>query len=220
MVVRPLEGAVAEAALPRRQRRRIGARQLQGQRDPVASPAPVHRGLPDHGARDRLQQGVRLHPRRVLGAVRDPRRRARGAQGPARAARGRDDRRPPRRRRIHLRRGDGAARIARGQARPAALEAAVPGDLGPLRVADRRQQRRDDHDRAAGDRDGRRRVREARGSEHARLAGRLGLRQRRERRQLRDRARARRCARSSTTSPEAFPTAASSRPSCRAGRRR
>ena len=60
-----------------------------------------------------------------------------------------DDRAPPRRRRVHLRRGDGAARVARGQARPAALEAAVPGGRGPLRVADRRQQRRDDHDRPA-----------------------------------------------------------------------
>ena len=130
-------------------------------------------------------------------------------QGPARAARRRDDRRAPRRRRVHLRRGDGAARVARGQARPAALEAAVPGDLGPLRIPDRRQQRRDDHDRPAGDRDGRRRVREARRPEHARLTRRLGLRQRRERRQLRDRGRARRCARSSTTSPAASRTAAS-----------
>ena len=39
-----------------------------------------------------------------------------------------DDLRPPRRRRLRLRRGDGTARVARGQARPAALEAAVPGD--------------------------------------------------------------------------------------------
>ena len=54
------------------------------------------------------------------------------------AARRRDDRRAPRRRRVHLRRGDGAARVARGQARPAALEAAVPGDRRPLRVADAR----------------------------------------------------------------------------------
>ena len=177
VVVRPVEGAAAEAALPRRQRRRVGARQLQGQRDPLARPAPLHRGLPDHRARDRLQQGLRLHPRRVLGP------RTRSSSGaleelarPARVARRRDDRRPPRRRRLHLRRGDRAARVARGEARPAALEAAVPGDLGPLRVADGRQQRRDDHDGAAGDRDGRRRVREARRSEHARLARRLGLR--------------------------------------------
>ena len=137
--------------------------QLQGQRDPRARPAPLHRGLPDHGARDRLQQNVFVYIRGeysgpyeiLVGALEE-------LQRPARAARRRDDRRPPRRRRVHLRRGDGAARVARGQARPAALEAAVPGDLGPLRVADRRQQRRDDRDRAADHRDGRRRVREAR----------------------------------------------------------
>ena len=52
-------------------------------------------------------------------------------------------RRPPRRRRLHLRRGDGAARLARGQARQPAAEAAVPGDPGPLRRADADQQRRD-----------------------------------------------------------------------------
>ena len=34
--------------------------------------------------------------------------------------------RPPRRRRLHLRRGDRAARLARGQARQPAPEAAVP----------------------------------------------------------------------------------------------
>src|SRR3712207_7409346 len=37
--------------------------------------------------------------------------------------------RPSRCRRLYLRRGDGAARVARGEARPAALEAAVPGNL-------------------------------------------------------------------------------------------
>ena len=59
---------------------------------------------------------------------------------------------PPRRRRVHLRRGDRAARVARGQARPAADEAAVPGDRRPLRGADRGEQRRVDHDRDAGPR--------------------------------------------------------------------
>ena len=57
-------------------------------------------------------------------------------------------RRPPRRRRLHLRRGDGAARLARGQARQPAAEAAVPGDPGPLRRADADQQRRDALERA------------------------------------------------------------------------
>ena len=59
-----------------------------------------------------------------------------------------DDRPAPRCRRLHLRRGDRASRVARGQARPAALEAAVPGDRGALRLADADQQRRDDRHRA------------------------------------------------------------------------
>ena len=50
--------------------------------------------------------------------------------------------RPPRRRRLHLRRGDGAAGKPRGQEGPAAPEAAVPGQRRPLRRADHRQQRR------------------------------------------------------------------------------
>ncbi len=45
--------------------------------------------------------------------------------------------------RLHLRRGDGAARLARGQARQPAPQAAVPGDQGPVRRADPDQQRRD-----------------------------------------------------------------------------
>ena len=52
-------------------------------------------------------------------------------------------RRAPRRRRVHLRRGDGAARLARGQARQPAAEAAVPRQPGPLPGADADQQRRD-----------------------------------------------------------------------------
>ena len=176
VVVRPVEGSAAQAALPRDQRRRVGAGQLQGQRDPVARPASLHRGLPHHRTRHRLATCLRLHPRRVQRAVRDPRRRARGAEGPSGDQRRRDDRRAPRRRRLHLRRGDGPPRVARGQARPAALEAAVPRDLGPLRVPDGRQQRRDDRHRRARDLDGRRGVREARRPEHARLARRLALR--------------------------------------------
>ena len=45
-----------------------------------------------------------------------------------------------RRRRLHLRRGNRAARIARGQAGQAALQAAVPGQLRPVRQADHDQQ--------------------------------------------------------------------------------
>ena len=50
---------------------------------------------------------------------------------------------PPRLRRVHLRRGDGAARVARRQEGPAALQAAVPGELRPVRQADDDQQHRD-----------------------------------------------------------------------------
>ena len=46
-------------------------------------------------------------------------------------------------------RGDGAARVPRGQARPAAPAASVPGDPGSLRIADADQQRRDAGDAAA-----------------------------------------------------------------------
>ena len=45
-----------------------------------------------------------------------------------------------RRRRLHLRRGDGAAGVARGQAGQAALQAAVPGELRRVRRADHHQQ--------------------------------------------------------------------------------
>ena len=79
--LRPEAGRDPEAALPRRQRRRVGAGQLQGQRDPVARPPPLHRGLPDHRARGRVEGGLRLRPRRVHGPLRDPRRGAPGAGG-------------------------------------------------------------------------------------------------------------------------------------------
>jgi NADH-quinone oxidoreductase subunit F len=48
------------------------------------------------------------------------------------------------RRRLHLRRGDGAARLARGPARPAAAASAVPGDPRAVRLPDHGQQRRVD----------------------------------------------------------------------------
>ena len=56
---------------------------------------------------------------------------------------------PARRRRLHLRRGDGAVRVDRGQARRAAQQAAVPGRGRAVRQADRRQQRRDAGQRPA-----------------------------------------------------------------------
>ncbi len=52
------------------------------------------------------------------------------------------DRRARRRGRLHLRRGDGAAGLARGVPRPAPAAAAVPGRRRPLRLPDCDQQRR------------------------------------------------------------------------------
>ena len=57
--------------------------------------------------------------------------------------------RPPRRRRLHLRRGDGAAGEPGGQEGPAAPEAAVPGQRRPVRCADHGQQRGIDRGGAA-----------------------------------------------------------------------
>ena len=93
------------------------------------------------------QARLRLHPRRVHRPVRGARRRAGRAPRPPEILgdvtivvhRGAG--------RVHLRRGDRAARVARGQARPAAHEAAFPRDPGPRQVADGREQRRDDGDR-------------------------------------------------------------------------
>ena len=56
---------------------------------------------------------------------------------------------PPRGGRLHLRRGDRPARLARGQARQPAPEAAVPGQPGPLPGTDADQQRRDAVERPA-----------------------------------------------------------------------
>ena len=75
------------------------------------------------------------------------------AAGPLRRGR---DHRLPRRRRLHLRRGDGAARLARGPARPAAAAAAVPAGPGALQRPDPDQQRLHDRD-GAGDHRARRR---------------------------------------------------------------
>ena len=183
----PREGH-RQADVPRRQRGRVGAGDVQGPRDHVPRPAPADRGLPDHGARDRLDERLHLHPRRVPGRVRDP---ARGARPGARGgpARRRHGRAPPRRRCVHLRRGDRAARVARGEARAAALEAAVPGRSGPVRVAVADQQRGDDRDRAVDRRARRRGLREDRRRELRRHARVLAQRQRRQRRELRAAAR-------------------------------
>jgi hypothetical protein len=92
----------------------------------------------------------------------------------------------PRFRRLHLRRRNGAARVAGRQEGPAALQAAVPGQLRPVRQADHHQQHRDlrggalDHPQR---RPGLPRHRQAEQRRHQDL---LGLGRRRTARQLRE----------------------------------
>ena len=147
-----------DGQVPLLQRRRVRAGRLQGPRADAAQPAPADRGDRDRRPRRRRRPRLHLHPRRVRPAGGHPRRRGRrGLRGglpwrghprhPPQPGAGR----PPRRRRLHLRRGDGAARRAGGQARQPAAEAPLPRGAGPLRRADPDQQRRDALQRA-GDR--------------------------------------------------------------------
>ena len=89
-----------------------------------------------------------------------------------------------RRRRLHLRRGDRAARVARGQARQAALQAAVPGELRPVRRADHDQQHAELRLGADHPAQGAGVVRRARAAELRRHADLLGLRTRRRSRAI------------------------------------
>ena len=87
---------------------------------------------------------------------------------------------PSRRRRLRGRRGNRAPRIAGGEARAAAHQAAVPGGRGPLRRADRGQQRRDALQPAADSPQRRRMVRLARPREERRAEAVLRQRPREE----------------------------------------
>ena len=141
-------------SLPRHQCGRVRARLLQGPGDHAARSASADRGRAARLLRHARAHLLHLRARRV-----HPRARAAGGGG-RRGLRGQADRqeqrprlgfrllRPPRRRRLHLRRGDGAAGKPRGQEGPAAPEAAVPGQCRPLRRADHRQQRGVDRGRA------------------------------------------------------------------------
>ena len=64
-VVVHAEAVGRAAALPRRQRRRIRARHLQGPGDHAARSAPPGRRLPDRLVRDGRARLLHLHPRRV-----------------------------------------------------------------------------------------------------------------------------------------------------------
>ena len=134
------------------QRRRGGARDVQGPPDPRRAAASGGRGHAHRDARGRCAAGLGVRPARVRAggarAARGDRARAGG-----RAARGPLDRRLHVARRLHPRRGDRAARVHGGPPRRAAQQAAVPRRLRAARPADADEQRRDlrlraDHPRA------------------------------------------------------------------------
>ena len=145
-----------QAALPRRQRRRVRAGHLQGHPADDGQPAHARRGR-DHRRRTRSARNTafiyvrgEVAPRRSAGcsaAVARGVRRRLPRQGHPRLRLRPRRRRARRRRGLHLRRGDGAARLARGPPRPAAAAPAVPRRRRPLRLPDGRQQRRVDRAR-------------------------------------------------------------------------
>ena len=174
------------------QRRRERAGHLQGPRAHVLGSAPPHRGHDHVGARAQGRAQLHLHPRRDDARVRC------AAEGRRRGVRARLSRqehprhrprsaahRASRRRRVHLWRGDSAPQLARGPARSAAPQAAVPGGQGPVRQPDDRQQRRDPDERAVHHRQGRRVVQRPRHRSLGRHAHRVRLGPRRQARRVR-----------------------------------
>ena len=160
-----VDAAQEPGDLPGGQRRRERAGHLQGPPADRARPPPDHRG----GAHRRLRPAGHAGLHLPAGASSPSgssacRRRCNEAYAHGAVGRGHlrlrllaRHGRPPRRRRLHLRRGDGAARVARGQARlPADQAPVLPGRHRPLRRAHRGQQRRD-HVQHALDRHQRRR---------------------------------------------------------------
>ncbi len=189
-------GLRAEAAngagLPGGQRRRGRAGHVQGPLSPRARPPRPHRGDAHRLLRDRLPDVLHLHPRRVRPAVADLLGGGGGGGGgrPARPEHHGDrlrpsDRRPPGRRRLHLRGGDRAAVVAGGEEGLAEDQAAVPRGEGRLRASDGRQQRGDDLRPAAHRQPGWGVVRRPRDPHPGRHADVLGLRPRQSPRGLR-----------------------------------
>ena len=142
--------AGARAQVHDLQRGRVRAGHLQGSSDPRRAAAPRARGHDARDARDRLGGGLGLHPPRVRprggGAARGDRRAARA--GPARRRRRRHrpaaaDRDLHLARRLHPRRGVGAAGVHGGPPGRAAQQAAVPRALRTLGQADAHELGRD-----------------------------------------------------------------------------
>ena len=179
------------------QLRRERARHLPRSRHPALQPARADRGPGDRRLRHQFHRRLQLHPGRI------PRRAGaalRGGaagnlrRGPPRQEhpRHRDGLRHPylrRRRRLHLRRGDCTARVARGQAGQAALQAAVSRQLRRLWPADDHQQHAEFRHRAYDPAQGSAVVRGARAGKFRRHRDLLDLRARGEARQLRAAAR-------------------------------
>ena len=134
-----------QAALPRGQRRRVRAGHLQGHPADDGQPAHAGRGRHHRVVRDPRQHAF-IYIRGEVAARRPPA--AAGGRGGLRRRLHRQGHprlrlrprrhRPRRRGRLHLRRGDGAARLARGPSRPAAAAAAVPRRRRPVRLPDGR----------------------------------------------------------------------------------
>jgi hypothetical protein len=146
-VVLHAQGSGRAAALSGRQRRRVRAGHLQGPRDHAHDPHLLIEGCLIASFAMRAHacyiyiRGEYVHERERSKP------RSRGLRGQA----GRQEQRPrlglrdlcpPRRRGLHLRRGDGPAGKPGGQEGPAAPEAAVPGRRRPLWLPDHGQQRR------------------------------------------------------------------------------
>ncbi len=144
--------------------RRKRARHLQGPRDHPPRAAQAARGMPARRRRHGRDRLLHLHPRRVRARGRGARggdrrsiRRGPARQGCLRLRLRLRDLPAPRRRRLHLRRGDRPARKPGRQEGPAAAQAPVPRRGRPVRPPDHGQQRRDDRP-GGGDPEARRRM--------------------------------------------------------------
>ena len=227
VVVRP--AGHGQAHLRGRELRRVRAGDLQQPRARRARPPPVPRGDGDRRVRGPVPHRrsstaaasscgrATILERAIARGVREGRVRRVGARVGVRARR----RVAPRRRRVHLRRGDRAALLARGVPRAAPAASAVPRRRGPVRLAHRDQQRRDARDRPAhpdaGSPTGSRRS-----APRSRPAPKIftRLRQGGAARQLRAAAGHARCGRCSRSTPAACSAGAASRRGRRAGPRR
>ena len=140
----------AGAEVPGLQLRRGRAGHLQGPRHPALQPALVIEGMAIAG----YAMGITVGYNYIHGEIWEVYERFEEALEEACAAGFLGENilgsrlqlraaRAPRLRRLHLRRGNRAARVARRQEGPAALQAAVPGELRPVRQADHDQQHRD-----------------------------------------------------------------------------